>query len=70
MKEIIDVFRMEEINKKTRAKIIIKLGRLINDQFVENITEPIVYELVKILDPENSILKDEHYLKFLDKGLT
>jgi hypothetical protein len=63
MKELIEVFRMVEIDSKVRAKIIIRLGRLINDQFGSNITEPIVFELVSILDSENPILKDEHYLR-------
>lgn len=65
MKGMIDVFRMEEVSKETRAKIIIKLGRAINDQYAMNITEGLVYELVNILDPTNEILKDEHYLRHL-----
>lgn len=63
MKAIIDVFRMEEVSKETRAKIIIKLGRAINDEYAMNITEGLVFELVSILDPDNEILTDEHYLK-------
>jgi len=65
MKSLIDVFRMDEIDPKTRAKIIIRLGAAINDQYMRNITEPLVYELVSILDPENTILKDENYLRDL-----
>lgn len=63
MKSIIDVFRMEEVSKETRAKIIIKLGRAINDEYAMNITEGLVFELVSILDPDNSILTDNHYLR-------
>ncbi|TFD96676.1 hypothetical protein E2605_07605 [Dysgonomonas capnocytophagoides] len=63
MKSLIEVFRMEEVSKETRVKIIIKLGRAINDQYGANITEGIVFELVSILDPENPILKDERYSK-------
>ena len=63
MKSIIDVFRMEEVSKETRAKIIIKLGRAINDQYAMNITEGLVFELVSILDPNNEILTDGHYLR-------
>lgn len=63
MKAIIDVFRMEEVSKETRAKIIIKLGRAINDEYAMNITDGLVFELVSILDPNNEILTDEHYLK-------
>ena len=61
MKELIEVFRMTEIDQKIRAKIIIKLGLVINHQMAMNITEPIVYELVKLLDPKNEILDNEHY---------
>lgn len=64
MKEIIEIFRMNEIAPKTRAKIIIKLGKAINDEMGMNISEPIVYELVSILDLENEILTDEHYKKY------
>ena len=63
MKSLIEVFRMEEVSKETRAKIIIKLGRAINDQYAMNITEGLVFELVSILDPDNSILTDNHYLR-------
>lgn len=63
---LVEVFRMEEIDKKTRAKVIIKLGIVINASFSMNITEPLVYELVKILDPKNKILTDEHYLGLIN----
>lgn len=66
MKELIEIYRMNEIDPKTRARIIIKLGRAINDQMGMNITEPIVYELVKLLDSENDILSDEHYIKMFN----
>lgn len=66
MKELIEVFRMVEIEPKTRAKIIIKLGRAVNDQMGMNISEPIVYELVKLLDPENEELKNPHYQQFIN----
>lgn len=62
MKELIDVFRMNEIDPKTRARIIIKLGKAINYEYASNFTECIVFELVSILDPDNEILKDERYL--------
>ena len=64
MKELIDVFRMSEINAKTRAKIIIELGKAINNEHSMNITEALVYELVLILDPSNKILKDDYYIKY------
>lgn len=64
MKEIIDVFKMVEIPAKTRARIIIKLGIAINNEHGMSITQPIVYELVKLLDPENSILTDTNFLNY------
>jgi hypothetical protein len=68
MTELIEVFRMEEIKPHTRAEVIIKLGRAINNQMGMNITEPIVAELVKILDPDNKILQKEYgdfYTRYL-----
>lgn len=65
MKELIEVFRMNEIAPKTRAAIIIKLGNGINDTMGMNITEPIVIELVKLLDPENETIKNDHYARFI-----
>lgn len=64
MKSIIDVFRMNEIEPKIRAKIIIKLGNCINYQYAANITEGLVFELVSLLDPDNEILTNERYLKY------
>jgi hypothetical protein len=61
MKDLIEVFRMEEISLKTRASIIIKLGTAINAVHCMNITEPVVFELVKLLDPKNDILTQERY---------
>lgn len=63
MKELIEVFRMTEIPSKIRANIIIKLGTAINFEYASNITEPIVFELVTQLDPENKILLDESFLR-------
>ena len=65
MKELIEVFRMNEISVASRCRIIIQLGHAINAQFSMNITEPIVYELVKQLDPENKDVEVEHYTRTL-----
>lgn len=65
MKALIDVFRMNEIDPKIRAKIIIRLGRAINNEHQSNITEPLVFELVSVLEPDNKILTEEHYLNKL-----
>lgn len=62
MQALIDVFRMTEIKPSTRAEVILKLGSAINNEFGSNITEPLVYELVEILDPFNLALKEPHYL--------
>jgi hypothetical protein len=63
MNALIEVFRMTEIQPKTRAQVIIKLGDLINYEYGANVTEDIVFELVSLLDPENVILADERYLR-------
>lgn len=65
MKDIIEVFRMNEIPAGIRCKIIIKLGIAINNEYGANMTEAIVYELVKYLDPENEILENENYKRHL-----
>ena len=62
MKSLIEVFRMEEISPKVRAGIIIRLGQAINNQYGMNLTEALVYELISILDPDNKILIDEHFI--------
>lgn len=62
MNDLILVFRMEEISRETRANIIVKLGRLINDQYGSNITEPIVYELLLALGVNHEVFNDESFL--------
>lgn len=63
MKAIIDIFRMDEVTPKTRAKIIIRLGVAINETYASNITEPLVFELVSLLDPKNEILQEPDFIK-------
>jgi len=65
MKSIIDIFRMDELSKQTRIKIIIKLGTAINGQEGMNITEPLVYELVKALDQNNMDVETEQYKRYI-----
>jgi hypothetical protein len=55
---------MEEVKPKTRASIIIKLGHAINAKYAMNITEPLVFELVKELDPDNEQIKYDHYTRY------
>ncbi len=67
MESLIQIFRMNEVSVPIRIKIIKELGRAINAQYASNITEPLVYELVLALDPDNQIKDDEHYKKLLNK---
>jgi len=61
MKDLIEVFRMDELDRETRARVIIKLGDAINSTHGMNITEDIVYELVMILEPNNETIKQNRY---------
>jgi hypothetical protein len=63
MKSLIDVFLMQGVPGKVRANIIVQLGRAINSEHGANITEPLVYELVKQIDPENDVLYNELYIR-------
>lgn len=65
MQALIEVFRMVEVTPQTRVRIIIQLGRAINMEHGMNITEPLVYELVKQLEPHNEEIKSEHYTRHL-----
>ena len=65
MKELIEVFRMTEVPVPVRVRIIIQLGFAINAEYAMNITEPIVYELVKQLDPENIEVETSFYKRHL-----
>ena len=49
MKELIDVFRMEELLPETRIKVMRKLGVAINHRLGGNFTEDLVAELEGIL---------------------
>lgn len=65
MDNLIQIFRMNEISIQSRIKIIKKLGQCINHQYASNITEPLVYELILALNPEDSIQYDSHYKQFI-----
>jgi len=62
MKDLIEVFKMDEISKEVRANLIVKLGVAINAQYGMNLTEPAVFELGKLLQPDHPILKYENFL--------
>jgi hypothetical protein len=68
MKSLIDVFLMQGVSGKVRANIIIQLGRAINNEYAANITEPLVYELVKQIDPGNEVLYDKDYIYLAKKN--
>jgi hypothetical protein len=63
MRDLIDVFRMSELPTKTRADLIVKIGEFINGKYGMNISEPVVFELVSILEPQHPILSSPHYLR-------
>lgn len=64
MNDLITVFRMSEISASARIRVITQLGKTINDERASNISEPIVYELVLLLDP-NDPIKDDAWFKQL-----
>lgn len=65
MQALIEVFRMVEVNPQTRVRIIIQLGKAINMEHGMNVTEPLVYELVKQLDPNNEEIRNGFYTRHL-----
>lgn len=65
MRDLIEVFRMNEISAKTRADLIIKLGVAINHQYASNLTEPVVCELVQLICPDHPVLTTEHYKRYM-----
>ena len=65
MESLIQVFRMTEISIETRIKILKRLGKAINWSLTANATEPLVYELVLALDPDNEIRDDKYYTDHL-----
>ena len=65
MKELIEVFRMNEVNIGVRCRIIIQLGHAINAEHGMNITEPLVYELVKQLDADNKDVESKKNKKHI-----
>jgi hypothetical protein len=60
MKEIIDVFRMDELNFSTRIRTIILIGEAVNRQFSANITDELVNELVSQLGEKRTQAKAIH----------
>lgn len=65
MQALIEVFRMVEVTPQTRVRIIIQLGKAINMEHGMKVTEPLVYELVKQLDPNNEEINAKCYTHHL-----
>ena len=65
MKELLEIFKMEEVSVAARIRLLKKFGRKINDENSANLTEEVVYELVLLLDPDDPIKEDKHYLSFV-----
>jgi hypothetical protein len=64
MKDLIEIFKMNELSVQVRINLLIKLGRAINYEYGTNFTEPVVLELVRILDPNHPVCSDKHYLSY------
>lgn len=61
MNDLITVFRMTEISAETRIRIICKLGTAFDCANGGNYSGPLVYELVKLLDPKSQF--DDVWMK-------
>lgn len=68
MKDLIEIYRMTEVSVATRCNLLVKAANLINFQCGANITEPLVYELLMLLDPNHKTLKDKTFLKLAKVG--
>jgi F0F1-type ATP synthase beta subunit len=68
MQELIEIFKMENLNKENKIKIIKEIGIFINEQFKNNVSEGLVIELVLALDPENNIKDEPRYKWYLEKN--
>lgn len=62
---LMDVYNAENISDPVKCRMIIKLGRAINDSNGMNLTQELVYELIKNIDPAHEIMTDQHYLRFV-----
>jgi myosin-crossreactive antigen len=65
MSSIMDVFNMNKVTAKTRAKLLIKLGQAVNNENQSNITNGLVKELIDLL-PVNTEDLHEDDIKWLD----
>jgi len=54
---LIDIYKMSEISVDARIKTLRALGELINFEFAANITEPLVKELVALLNSSEAQCK-------------
>ena len=66
MEELMNIFRMTEISVSARIRLLKKVGHLVNYQYSSNVTEPIIIELIMILDPNYDFSKDDHLKNFIE----
>ena len=54
MKELLEIFNMDELKVETRKRLLKKMGEIINYKYAANICEPIIEELTNILESKNN----------------
>jgi hypothetical protein len=63
MRDLVEIYRMTELSVEVRCRLIVKVGQLVNYQYGANVTEPIVHELLALLDSSHPLLKEEVFCK-------
>lgn len=66
MEELITIYKMDDIKIDTRINLLIKVGDLINYKYASNVTEPVVIELIKLLNPDYDFSKHGNLKMFLE----
>jgi hypothetical protein len=66
MEELIAIYKMDEIKVETRIKLLIKIGELINFKYASNVTEPLIIELIMLLDENFNFSKYANLQMFID----
>lgn len=51
---VIDIYRMDELKPETKAKILLQLGKAINNEYGMNLTNALIKELLETLPVEIS----------------
>ena len=65
---LFEIYKYNEISVISRINLLKSFGKAINDTLGMNVTEPIIYELVKNLDANNKLLNDSHYYNLWRKN--